>query len=500
MSTRTLVARILIALGAVVGVAGFSSAVDAAGCYCVGEQNLCITENNQCTESPYERCFSQTAGGEPVTKAEDCADFKKNGLKQTYQASGSPVTVEARFDTCTYSVSNDCSEARKSADDAAIAGEADADAEKEKEFEDEQEEARANQAQQLQIRKPVLNILIPNLTFSDIRTSTIDDEGYVQIPWIGEYVAALYSLAVSIASILAVILVIREGVRIIMSGGGDGKIEGYRNIGRIVAGVILAWSSYVILYNVNANLVSFKPLQVRYAEGGPIVVDAAAEDAVDSVGGRNYTGSVFVPPGNGESNVPYYAQWEGPWAKKKPGDPEWPLSQAQQGRTDCTTIQQRGCGPTSLAMVMNYYGEKVTPLDTGRWGLGCTGAWQPWDTYKTFSDKWPSLKMEILKVRKSDKVAIRQKVLQYLSQGKPLVYNCAPCAGLNRENNPGRTYRGHYMVLTHIITQGDVLGMDPSQVYVGVNDPGANEKNRIRKMSLKNIIDNYVIAVYVDKR
>jgi hypothetical protein len=64
---------------------------------------------------------------------------------------------------------------------------------------------------------------------------------------------------------MGVVMIIREGVRIITSAGGDGKVEGYKNIGRIVAGLFLAWGSYVILYNVNSDLIAFKPLRIKIA-------------------------------------------------------------------------------------------------------------------------------------------------------------------------------------------------------------------------------------------
>lgn len=115
---------------------------------------------------------------------------------------------------------------------------------------------------EFQIRKPILNIFIPDLEFSDIET-TIDEKGNIQIPWIGEYIVAIYRLLVNVASILGVILIIREGIRIILSAGGEEKVQGYQHIGRILIGLLLAWFSYVILFNLNSSLVSIRPLNVR---------------------------------------------------------------------------------------------------------------------------------------------------------------------------------------------------------------------------------------------
>jgi D-alanyl-D-alanine dipeptidase len=84
--------------------------------------------------------------------------------------------------------------------------------------------------------------------------------------WLGEYIKAVYRFGVSIASILGVIMIIVEGVRIVISAGGEEKVAGYKHIGRICAGLCLAWFSYVILYNINSDLVSFQALKIKSAE------------------------------------------------------------------------------------------------------------------------------------------------------------------------------------------------------------------------------------------
>jgi hypothetical protein len=112
------------------------------------------------------------------------------------------------------------------------------------------------------IRKPILNILIPDLTFSDINTTT-DDKGNIQVSWIGEYIVAIYRLLVNVASVLGVILIIREGIGIILSAGGGEKMEAYQHIGRILIGLILAWFSYIILFNLNSSFVAIRPLNIR---------------------------------------------------------------------------------------------------------------------------------------------------------------------------------------------------------------------------------------------
>lgn len=111
--------------------------------------------------------------------------------------------------------------------------------------------------------KPQLEIRIPGLTFSEINAN-IDAAGNVSIPYLGEYIAALYNFAMIVASLIAVSLIVKNGLDIVMSAGGEGKTTAYKNIGRILIGLMLVWGSYTILFILNPQLVSFKVLKVKY--------------------------------------------------------------------------------------------------------------------------------------------------------------------------------------------------------------------------------------------
>lgn len=112
--------------------------------------------------------------------------------------------------------------------------------------------------------KPTVEIKIPGLTFSDLE-KTIDENGYIHIPWIGELIKTLYNFGLGIISIVAVIMIILQGTKII-TGGGEGKIEGYKKIGQIAIGLVIAWGSYTILYTINPSLVQFNSLRIKYIE------------------------------------------------------------------------------------------------------------------------------------------------------------------------------------------------------------------------------------------
>lgn len=131
----------------------------------------------------------------------------------------------------------------------------------------------------LQVRKPLLEINIPGLNLSDVQ-SQIDQDGYLHLPWIGEYLAGIYKFGMIAASIAAVIVIIMQGVKIVVSGGGEEKNSAYKRIAQAVIGVVLLWGSYAILYNINPDLVNFRALKVKYIQ--PSEWDGVADSSLSA--------------------------------------------------------------------------------------------------------------------------------------------------------------------------------------------------------------------------
>jgi hypothetical protein len=273
-------------------------------CFCQAEEKHCSTPNApDCVTTPFEACLGLStatfdvhnrrhviAGPEYDLRSISCPTF----VKTTDVPDGSGMgSTAVSVKSCTHYSDQFCKNAIAESVAAAAAAQAQA--------------ANDNLPTDtikpiISIKKPVLEILIPNLTFSDIK-STTDENGNIQIPWIGEYIAAVYRLAVTVASILSVILIIREGALIAVSGGGEEKINGLRNIGRIIAGLILAWSSYVILYNINASLVSFRPLDIKFASSDSFLAnnedeseDQDNQPVIPTAGAITLTDDVYKQP------------------------------------------------------------------------------------------------------------------------------------------------------------------------------------------------------------
>ena len=317
---------------------------------------------------------------------------------------------------------------------------------------------------------PRLQIPVPGLTpfTAPFKATTETGETVIIVDFLARYIVAIYTYLVAIASILAGVMYVWAGLKWLTAAGNPERITDAKNkIAGASVGLVLVLGSYIILKIVNPQLVLLKPLQVEYIKRELLKVDEAQAEAGDI--------------GQGTGNVPYFGQYESAWGQKKPGDPGWEFASP---RSDCTTIQQRGCGTTSLAMVLNYYGENVTPLDTAAWGLGCSGAWQPTDTLPQLAQKWPGYQYEIIYRGKVN------RIFEILRQGKPIIYNCAPCTGYKTDGTlQPRPYNGHFMVLTGIDAEGNIT----------VNDPGRNATNRTAYFTEDQIRQEFKVGVYLYK-
>ncbi|MEK7131688.1 MAG: hypothetical protein AAB797_03070 [Patescibacteria group bacterium] len=157
----------------------------------------------------------------------------------------------------------------------------------------------------LSARKPVLEINIPGLNFSDVMSSTDDTGTYFYIAWIPELISALYKFGIAIMSIVAVVMIIIQGLRIVTSGGGEAKTAAYKKIWQAVVGLFIAWGSFAILYNINPALVQFNALKVRVAaeeeSSNPIIEEEASSATEPST----------LPPGSYDSLFQKYANCVG---------------------------------------------------------------------------------------------------------------------------------------------------------------------------------------------
>lgn len=116
---------------------------------------------------------------------------------------------------------------------------------------------------------PELQIKIPGVNFTELANLNCAKDGKTGkitscgIPWIGEYIAGVYKYAIGIVGILAAVVLMVGGVLWIIAGGNATTIgEAKAWIGASLTGLVIALCSYTILYQINPDLLKFKPLTI----------------------------------------------------------------------------------------------------------------------------------------------------------------------------------------------------------------------------------------------
>jgi hypothetical protein len=95
-----------------------------------------------------------------------------------------------------------------------------------------------------------LQIKIPGLTDINPREGTSA---------IGEYIKAVYNYAIGIVGILSALVIMLGGVIWLTAGGNTNRIENAKSwITAALTGLVIALSSYLILYTINPDLINFQ--------------------------------------------------------------------------------------------------------------------------------------------------------------------------------------------------------------------------------------------------
>jgi len=124
------------------------------------------------------------------------------------------------------------------------------------------------------VHAPSPLIQIPGLSLSPgttNQTKALADANnniFIPIPFLGEYLAALYRFGVGATVLIAILMIIVGGGQYILSRGDSSGIEtAKKRITQAIIGLLLSVGSYTILYFINPQLVQFTSLQVLYIPG-----------------------------------------------------------------------------------------------------------------------------------------------------------------------------------------------------------------------------------------
>ncbi|MBI4135300.1 C39 family peptidase [Candidatus Uhrbacteria bacterium] len=287
---------------------------------------------------------------------------------------------------------------------------------------------------------PRLNVQVPGLQpFTAPLEKVVGEKRIVEIDFIAQYIAGIYRYLIGIVGIAAGVMIVWAGIKWLTAGGMPDRIgSAKKQIAGAIMGVIIALGAYVILFVVNPELVRLKPLHVEVVER--LELDLTANENT-------------VPPGDtdaapvagaGFGGIPVFKQGQSPWREQPYGD-----CGGHEGKASYT---YSGCGPSSLAMVLKFYGVNADPAIVGAFAVEkgfrkCGKGTNP--ALMTSVDQnpaWANLEGEQV---------TRTRALELLREGKPIVF-ATPAIN--------ECYRraGHYMVATGIDPQGRVRVNDPA--------------------------------------
>lgn len=122
--------------------------------------------------------------------------------------------------------------------------------------------APSNPSSSTESFRPTISIPVPGLSLSAIKTKS--DTGYVDVPWLAEYVNAVYKYAIILASSVAVVMFMVGGFQYLSAGGDKGRVDkGKKRITDSIVGLLLLFGANTLLRTVNPGLVNLTTIRVQ---------------------------------------------------------------------------------------------------------------------------------------------------------------------------------------------------------------------------------------------
>lgn len=279
---------------------------------------------------------------------------------------------------------------------------------------------------------PTLNIKIPGFSgFSD-PTKSGGGGAVITSNFLAEYINAVYTFLLPAGALIAVVMMMIGGLQYAMARGKPKYIDAAKTrITNAITGMVLLLAAYNIAYLIDPSITDLKSLSIVSVE--PIITEFNDQDI-----------SVLTlpDPSGGTNGVPYFSQRGNTaiYGAKCSGSP---------------TIASSGCGPTSAAMVLSYYGMSTDPTAVAA-SFEASGyrVCNAGTAYAAFS------KASIVKnggfISEDININQHSKIEQLLSEDKPIIIAVGPSRF---------TKHGHFIVLTGINSDGTFSINDPNSGY-----------------------------------
>ncbi len=230
---------------------------------------------------------------------------------------------------------------------------------------------------------PVLSVPIPGVALSPAYV----EGDLLIVPFIAQYISGVYRYALTIAILLATIMIVIGGFKYVLGATGVSVSSGKDMIKDAIIGLVLLFSATALVSIINPRLARLPALRLP-------IVRATGLEAIspsDLPVGDYFSGAVCsdrpcTGAGCVELNVPNYKQSSTPWGPLPYGphgalytsangtalrsdqvcdhsasgpfdSPRYdPPRSGAVGHACMGTFQQGACGPTSLATVLAYHG------------------------------------------------------------------------------------------------------------------------------------------------
>ncbi len=123
---------------------------------------------------------------------------------------------------------------------------------------------------------PKLNVPIPGLVFTK---DFYEEEGNLYVPLLGQYISAFFKYILGVGLVAAAIMLVWGGILYIYGSTGLQVSDAKKKIIDALIGLIIIIGAYVILSNLNPNLVTPSGLKIGVIKAKPFVLMPAKEYA-----------------------------------------------------------------------------------------------------------------------------------------------------------------------------------------------------------------------------
>lgn len=158
---------------------------------------------------------------------------------------------------------------------------------------------------------PKLQLPIPGqpFEFSKVALQGPENERFLLIPWLAQYLAALYRYGLSIVGVIAIVMIVVGGMRWLLAAGNSGQIEKAKDaIRNAVIGLLIALTTSTILYIINPEILRFRAIRISFVPPIPYYESEETDAPLAPDTAENSAPEIYCPKSGGRDAIPRIVQ------------------------------------------------------------------------------------------------------------------------------------------------------------------------------------------------